>query len=219
MAGGRGGAYHDGMAGSSADDRELVRRMLAGDERAFDGFFHGYFPPLFRFAMARMNRDRDAAEEVVQTVMCRAVTKLATFRGEASLLTWLCTFCRYEISAFYESRARHQREVSLSEEGPEIRAALESLSALPDGPDRELQRQELARRIHEALDLLPAHYGRALSWKYIEGLPVDEIATRLGLGLKAAESLLVRARQAFRDGFATLGGGLAGAEATERGDG
>jgi DNA-directed RNA polymerase specialized sigma24 family protein len=61
------------------------------------------------------------------------------------------------------------------------------------------------------LDQLPARYGDALEWKYVEGLSVKEIAVRLGVGPKAAESLLTRARQAFRDAFATLSPGLPGA--------
>ena len=43
-------------------------------------------------------------------------------------------------------------------------------------------------------------YGDALEWKYVQGLSVKEIAARLNLGAKAAESLMTRARQAFRDG-------------------
>jgi DNA-directed RNA polymerase specialized sigma24 family protein len=61
------------------------------------------------------------------------------------------------------------------------------------------------------LDQLPTRYGDALEWKYGEGLSVKEIATRLGVGPKAAESLLTRARQAFRDAFATVGPSLEGA--------
>ena len=55
-----------------------------------------------------------------------------------------------------------------------------------------------------ALDQLPQHYGNALEWKYLEGLPVKEIASRLKLSPKAAESLLTRAREAFRECFTSL---------------
>ncbi len=54
------------------------------------------------------------------------------------------------------------------------------------------------------LDALPRAYGDALEWKYVHGHSVREIAARLNLGEKAAESLLTRARQAFRDGFAAV---------------
>ncbi len=55
-----------------------------------------------------------------------------------------------------------------------------------------------------ALDQLPSHYGSALEWKYLEELSVKEIASRLKLSPKAAESTLTRAREAFRDGFTAL---------------
>ena len=48
------------------------------------------------------------------------------------------------------------------------------------------------------MDVLPTRYGDVLEWKYIDGLPVQEIARRLAIGPKAAESLLTRAREAFR---------------------
>src|SRR5688572_24003572 len=101
-------------------DKAIVRRMLAGDEMAFEEFFETYFPGLYRFALTRLDRNADAAEEVVQATLCRAVTKLATYRGEAALFTWLCTFCRHEISAHYDRHRRNQHETLLVEDTPEI---------------------------------------------------------------------------------------------------
>ena len=189
-----------------ADDRALVKRMLAGQEAAFEEFFAAYFAVLFRFASVRL-RDADAAEEVVQAALCRALTKLSSYRGEAALFTWLCTFCRHEISAYCASQARSSARVDFAEDLPEVRAALESLAARnPDDPESVLRREEVARAVQTALDRLPRRYGDALEWKYIEGLSVAEIGRRLGLGTKAAESLLARAREAFRDGFVSLAG-------------
>jgi DNA-directed RNA polymerase specialized sigma24 family protein len=72
-----------------------------------------------------------------------------------------------------------------------VRAALESLSALgADGPRERLLRREVGALVRRTLDQLPARYGDALEWKYVEGLSVKEIAVRLGVGPKAAESLL-----------------------------
>jgi RNA polymerase sigma-70 factor (ECF subfamily) len=186
-------------------DFALARRLLAGDESAFDEFFAGYFPRLYRFARARLGGNEDAAEEVVQATLIKAINKLHTYRGEAALLTWLCTFCRREIAAWLE-RAGKTVEVSLLDQ-PETRAVLDAIAALSgDNPERELHRRELSRLVQAVLDQLPARYGDALEWKYIEGLPVREIAQRLGLGYKAAESLLTRARQAFREGFGLVEG-------------
>lgn len=186
------------------EDLALVRRMLAGDEDAFDVFFESHFAPLYRFALARMAHDEEGAEDVVQATLTRAVGKLATFRGEAQLFTWLCTFCRHEISAHYARARRRPPTTSLVEDSAEVRAALESLAGAVTAPDSFVARDETARLVHVALDRLPSRYGDALEWKYVEGLSVVEIATRLALTPKAAESLLTRAREAFRDAFATL---------------
>ena len=191
-------------------DKALVRRMLRGEDAAFEEFFADYSSGLYRFALSRTAHDVEAAEEVVQAALCRAVAKLDTYRGEAALFTWLCTFCRHEISAYYQRYRKNAPQVELIEDLPEIRAALESLAGPEAGsPEADLRRKELARLVQVALDHLPPRYAEALEWKYIEGLAVREIAERLSIGPKAAESLLTRAREAFREGFVAMGGTLA----------
>ena len=193
------------MTEAATDDRELVGRMLAGEEDAFDQFFRGHFSRLYRFALPRLDRDADAAEEVVQVTLCKAVSGLKSYRGESALFTWLCTICRREIAAHHARRGRRSESVGLIEDSPDVRAALDSLAAiLGQDPESQLRREEVARLVQVTLDVLPRAYGDALEWKYVDGLSVKEIAARLNLGAKAAESLLTRARQAFRDGFATV---------------
>jgi RNA polymerase sigma-70 factor (ECF subfamily) len=187
-------------------DRELARRMLSGDERAFHEFFDRHFRGLFRFALSRLGQDEDAAEEIAQATICKAIRKLGTYRGEAALFTWLCTFCRHEISAYYRRQGVVATQVDLVEDLPEIRAALESLGTELDDPGAALDQKELGRLVQITLDQLPGRYGSALEWKYLEEMSVKEIAVRLDLSPKAAESLLTRAREAFRDGFRTLTG-------------
>jgi RNA polymerase sigma-70 factor (ECF subfamily) len=195
------------MMDAADGDRALVRRMRQGDEAAFEEFFADYSPGLYRFVLSRTGGDADAAEEVMQAALCKAVAKLDTFRGEAALFTWLCTFCRYEMSAYYERHRRGGPRVELLEERPDVRAALEGLSGPDSGsPEAGLRRKELAALVRAALDHLPARQARALEWKYVEGAAVNDIADRLGVGPKAAESLLTRAREGFRASFAALGG-------------
>jgi RNA polymerase sigma-70 factor, ECF subfamily len=181
-------------------DVALARRVLAGDEAAFDEFFDRYFQRLYRFALPRLHGNEDAAEEVVQRVLIRAIDKLATYKGEAALLTWLCTLCRRETARWHEREGR-LREVSFFDDRHEIRLALDTLAMDADDPEAALRRQELSGLVQLTLDHLPGRYGEALEWKYIQDLSVDEIADRLGVGYKAAESLLTRARAAFREGF------------------
>jgi RNA polymerase sigma-70 factor, ECF subfamily len=186
-------------------DRFLVARLLRGDEEAF-AQFEASFGPLFRFALPRVNGDRHAAEEVVQTTLIRAVRGLATYRGEAALLTWLTTICRREIATHFETRRKAPTMIDLTEDVPEVRAALESIGG-DMRPESVVRRREVARLVQVVLDRLPERYGDALEWKYIDGLSVAEIAQRLGVATKAAESVLTRARDAFRDAFRSAYGG------------
>lgn len=187
------------------DDWELVRRMLSGDQRAYDEFFNAYFDRLYRFALVRVNNDTDAAEEAVQQTLCRAVEKLRHFRGEAALFTWLCTICRNMIADAFRAKGRARGGVVPFEDSDEIRAALESISALPAGdPQLAMMNEQLQRVVQVVLDYLPRRYGDVLEWKYMQGLSVKEIAVRLEIGPKAAESMLNRARSAFRDGFSAV---------------
>ena len=178
--------------------------MLDGDELAFETFFDAVYPALYRFALARLDSDADAAGDVAQSAICKVIAKLHTYRGEAALLTWACVFCRHEI---YAHARRHADvvHVPLAEDDPEVRAALESLRlASEEAPEVSLDRVRLAAFVQRVLDHLPSHYADALEWKYIDELPVQEIAHRLGLGANAAESMLTRARAAFREASRTL---------------
>ena len=187
-----------------APDRLLVEKLLARDERAFAEFFDTYAPRLFRFAMRR-TADEDLAEEITQTTLIAAVGKLKTWRGEASLFTWLCTISRRQLIDHWRKTAR-QPELRPLDDAPDVRAALESLAAGGDGQDaadKLIDSQRLAERVQITLDYLPDRYGDVLEWKYLQGLSVNEIAQRLASTPKAVESTLTRARHAFREGFAS----------------
>ena len=186
-------------------DVKLVSRLLKGDQRAFDAFFATYFPRLYRFALVRLDNDHDLAEETAQTVLCQAISKMSTYRGEAALFTWLCTFCRHEISKQWKARKRAQGDTELREDDPAIRAALESfLSSTSDDPDVAVYQTEIARLVKVALDHLPSLYADTLESKYVHELSVRDIADRIGKSEKATESVLTRARDAFRDVFRSL---------------
>ena len=188
------------------EDLRLIRRVLRGDEAAFEEFFGDTFPGLFRFAVARLG-DEHLAEEVAQQTLCVAMGKLATYRGEAALFSWLCTFCRHEMSRALRSRGLAPESRGLADDLPQVRGALESLFEVShhEGPDENLDRRELAQWVRRLLDELPRRYGHALRWKYLDELSVRQIAERLGTTPKAAESVLSRARVAFRDALAILG--------------
>lgn len=192
-------------------DQELVVRLLRGDARAFDQFFNEYYPKLYRFVKRRLPRDSAAAEDIAQATLCRALESLRTFRGEAALMTWLCTLCRREMSARWRDAQPYAAAPALAEDDPEVRAALDSLLVAESSDPLLLAgRDQVRETICAALDYLPAPYADILEWKYVRDMSVNEIAQRLGRSAKATESLLTRAREAFREAFTLLRDGAEG---------
>ena len=180
--------------------------MIAGEQRAFDDFFNRFFDRLYRFALIRVGQDTYTAEDVVQQTLIRAMQKIGLYRGEAALFTWLCQICRNMIADTFRAKDQIKGEAVPFEDNDEIRAALESLSALPaDDPLQNLVGEQIYRLVHAVLDHLPSRYGTVLELKYIQGLSVKDVAAAMEIGPKAVESLLARARVAFKDGFAAVG--------------
>ena len=113
------------------------------------------------------------------------------------MFTWLCQICRNEIAGYYRKLSRSVPVVAADDES--IRPVLESLEADEEmSPDFQFESREAKQLIQEVLDFLPGNYGNALEWKYIHGFSVTEIAGRLEVTELAAQSLLARARTAFR---------------------
>jgi RNA polymerase sigma-70 factor (ECF subfamily) len=186
-----------------SNDRALARRVVSGRTDAFEEFFREYFPRLYRFTLTRVNGNADIAEEVVQRTMCLVVRKLGSYRGEALLFTWLCQICRNEMAAVFRERRMDAQQDNPLEDNPAVQAALASL-ALDVGPEKSQSDDEVARFVRVTLEFLPTRYASALEMKYIQGYTVDEIGERLNISSKAAESVLSRARDAFREGFRSL---------------
>jgi RNA polymerase sigma-70 factor (ECF subfamily) len=187
-------------------ERALVSAMLAGEQRAFTAFFDSYFPRIYRFALPRLGHNEDACKEVAQATLIKAMRKLSTWRGEATLFTWICQICRHEISNHMRSIERGARLVPIGM-GADTQQALESIAApTGDEPMQAYTVRETRRLIQSVLDRLPPRYGDVLEWKYLDGESVVHIGERLGIGQAAAQSLLARARSAFREALESLAG-------------
>ena len=182
------------------EDRRLVRRLRDGDDGAFDEFWRSHAERLFRFALSRCGGDADLARETVQAALCKALENLDAYRGTGSLFSWICGICRNEVAGRARTRQRRGPHLSLDvESGAD--PLLNALLSPADNPEAALLRAEARVRVHDALDRLPHRHARALEWKYAAGLSVREIAERLEISEKAAESLLTRARVVFREAF------------------
>jgi len=176
-------------------DLQTVKNMLAGDEAAFNAFYEAFYDRVFRFCARRLD-DEDTAYDIVQQTFERALKYLYTYKGEASLYTWLCQICRNEIARWFGRKSNKSNLHVSIDDNPAIRAILESDEY--GGMVDEQTQLELAQIVHIAIDGMPKHYVEVLRLKYLKGVSVEEIGIQIGLSFLATESLLARARRTFR---------------------
>jgi len=180
------------------DEQDLVNRMRRGEQRAFDQFFDAYAARLAAFAARRSSLDAAALEDVVQMSMINAMRGLGTFRGGSSLFTWLCQICRNQLADVRRKAARQPQMQSLEQlTGEKPLATVIPLSDYRDPLD-ECANDAERGAVRLLINGLPSHYARILELRYGDELTVPEIARVLQISESAAESQLVRARQAFR---------------------
>ena len=195
------GMTSDSNDPARARDRALARRMCDGDEAAIAEFCRDYLPRVYRFAAARVRVEADA-DDVVQNVMRNAARRIETYRGEATLLSWLLQICRRELAKRYARLDRQPTQLAI--EGDDaLRDLIDSIEASQTTePEHAILREELTTRLRRALEELPDRYADALEMKYVDDLSSKEIAEQLGIGDEATQSLLARARRALRGVFA-----------------
>lgn len=178
-------------------DRKLARRVLKGDDYALRQFIDEYTPRLYRYARHRMGNLADV-DEVVQATLSQAARRLETYRGEATLLTWLVQICRHEISQVLHRNSRTDvMQPFLNDEL--LRAVVEQIADESSTPELEASRREVISLVQFTLDQLPERYAKALELKYVKGYGSKEIASMIGGSDDAIQSLLARARRAFRE--------------------
>lgn len=192
-------------------DRELQRRLVAGDRSAGAELVERHLAPLFEFVHYRLGGDRTAAEDVVQETFAVALSSIERYDGRSSLHGWLCGIAKNKVrSERRKSRPRPLADV-LEESESEIDAILAEIDR-EELPDEALEARETGELVGAALACLPLDYREALVGKYVDYKSTAELASASGKGLKAAESLLHRAREAFARVFQLLAkerGGLA----------
>jgi RNA polymerase sigma-70 factor (ECF subfamily) len=179
-------------------ERELAQRILAGDDEALRVFYDGHLDRLYHFVLSRVDGSRHEAEEIVQETFMACLHALPRFDGRSTLYSWLCSIAKHKVVDSRRQRTRRARvEIPLSQ----LEMSSEGLTGGVDGHRALGHHEELAK---DALLALPAHYQSVLTRKYVEERTTRDIAREVGQTPKAVESLLTRARNAFRRVFDTL---------------
>jgi RNA polymerase sigma-70 factor (ECF subfamily) len=187
-------AGHDTAA---SEDLHLARRALARDPDAFRTIMTTYNQRLYRVARSILRNDSEA-EDAVQEAYVSAFSHLASYRGEATLATWLSRIVMNEALGRLRARRPSVPLESFHAQGKEAEIILFPHTARSD-PERTMAQRELLRLVEQATDKLPEVYRIVFVSRVIEGMSVEDTADLVGIRPETVKTRLHRARRLIRE--------------------
>ena len=171
---------------------QIIKDVVSGKKGAATRFYREHAPKIRRYLNAKLPGDE--IEEILQDTFLSAFDSLPLYRGESSVLTWLISIARHEVADFYRKRY--------------VRAAVEKTAPLFENmvseimsPEFVMKKKIVEKRFFTTYRALSGQYQDVLSYRYELSMSVKEIAEKMELSFKATESLLFRARLAFREEY------------------
>jgi RNA polymerase sigma-70 factor (ECF subfamily) len=172
-------------------ERAVRDAVFAGDAAAWRSWYADNFDRLAGYVRWRCGGLADLADDVIQETWLTAVRRLRRFDpGRGPFFAWLCGIAANAARNAIRARCRQRKHTRPLAHTDDVPAGTPDPAAI-----------EKAERVAEALAELPEHYEAVLRAKYLDQLSVDAIAARRNESPKAVESLLTRARQAFREAY------------------
>lgn len=174
-------------------DAELVERVRAGDEHAFEQLFRAHYGALAAFAR-RYLPDESAAEELVQGLFADLWAQRARWKVQSSVRAYLFTAVR--------NRAINTRRRGLIErdwDEADSRPETEAMQWSPPLPDAEVEQREMIARLGQALAALPERCRLVMQLRWRDQLSYAEIAETMGISVKGVENQLSRGLKALRE--------------------
>lgn len=172
---------------------ELYRRYLSGDDTAAEALIGLYKDGLMLY-INRYTENIFTAEELMEEVFFRLLTRRPRFFGRSSFKTWLYAMAR---NLALDQLRRDSRRGELPE--------AELLQTQTADAERQYLKREQALRLHEAIKRLPPDYSRVLYLIYFEDFSNADAARVLGKSKRQVENLIYRAKLALRRQLETEG--------------
>lgn len=166
-------------------NRPTAPREVIGDPARFREWYEASLPSVYGYLLSRCGHDPALAEELTQQTYERAIRHADRFEGRSDPVTWLCAIGRNQlVDHFRRAKKSHLRDARLR---ADARASAEGWrgTEVLDAVERTLASMRPDQRL-------------ALIFRYLDDLPVRDVARLLRRSESATESLLSRARDAFR---------------------
>ena len=172
-----------------AEDLALVERCRKGDLAAFEEIYRAHSPRLYSLALRMLGSPADA-EDILQEIFLSAHRKLAGFRGDAALGTWLYRLATNQCLDYLRSRATKTSQMT---------GSLDDEIGLADAGSRGIADRAVASiDLERALAQLPEGARAAFVLHDVEGLEHREVAEVLGVAEGTSKSQVHKARLKLR---------------------
>ncbi len=181
-------------------DRSMASSIAAGDASAFEGMMRRYNRRLYRLARATL-RDRSEAEDALQDAYICAYRSMGSFRGDATLGTWLSRLVLNECFTRMRRNLRRENVVPIVSASRHV----ESTHMIVDdsaSPDSAVARGQISELLERKVDELPESYRTVFVLRSVEELTVDETAEALGIPEETVRSRHFRAKGLLRESLA-----------------
>jgi RNA polymerase sigma-70 factor, ECF subfamily len=180
-------------------DAEVMLRVAAGDDGAFDYLVEKYRRPMMSF-MYRMTHNQAIAEELAQEVFLRVYRSRQTYAASAKFTTWLYRIAT-NLAVNYARDTKHERPenvVNIDEPDTETGLTVD----VPDGSlnaEQTILRRERLAAIRRHVEALPERQRMAVIMHKYQNMDYKQIAAVLKLSESATKSLLFRAYETLRE--------------------
>ena len=167
-----------------ADDRTLVERSLAGDDMAFEYLFNRYGEAMRRLFLQRSTSAEDT-EDLLQETFIKVYINLDRYSPQYTFGQWVYTIAR---NTHIDFERRRQEDLSIDEK-------FSSPAASTPSPEESMIHQQQRRQIEHYIEVLPEHYRRLFTMRFLDDYSYDEIAEKLHLPMGTVKTQIHRARE------------------------
>lgn len=175
------------------EELELVIRVRAGDESAFETLLLEHQKKVYNLALRMVGNEEDA-KDMAQEAFIRAYNSMDGFRGDSKFSVWLYRLTSNICIDFLRSRNKRQT-LSLTFDDEDDGSEEFQIPDERFAPDSVVERKELRRAVDEGLMTLSPEYREILLLREINGLSYEEIGRALGLEEGTVKSRIFRARK------------------------
>ena len=173
------------------EERELVQRILQGDEKAKTEFFVTYRERLYRNCVYLLGYQDPEAEDVVQDVFITAFEKLPEFEFRSSLSTWLTQICIYKCHNRFRQRAK-----LVNQEEAQLDVLLQTTAV--DRQDEKDRQKEKRRLIEQGLEKIGKECRQIIEFREFQEKSYIEIGKAMKVPLGTVMSRLSRCKRALK---------------------